>query len=347
MKEGMKEGLLRAARAGGLFALSRRASRKSLRILAYHGLWTTPGYQYGNRLFITPEQFARRMIWLRNSRYPVLSLGEAIQGLDDGSLPDCAIVLTIDDGWSSTYTHMLPILEELGLPATVYITTWYSVNQLPIVNIAVDYILQRAGEAPAARSAITREIEKLPSLSQREKALRECAARFEVTTEEWWEGRQFHVMSTSEIRDADRRGLDIQLHTHRHRSSDENSDGLEHEIADNRATLARACGRPEKSFSHFCYPNGITHPSAVGVLKGAGVRSATLVEEGINPRGTDPYRLRRFLDGRSVSETEFQAYLSGALECYRRVKSSMEYLPCIMPSLQQFIDPDCIGFSLG
>ena len=31
----MKEGLL--------FALSRRVSRKGLRILAYHGLWTTPG----------------------------------------------------------------------------------------------------------------------------------------------------------------------------------------------------------------------------------------------------------------------------------------------------------------
>ena len=45
----MKEGLL--------FGLSRRVSRKSLRILAYHGLWTTPGYQYGNHLFMRPEQF--------------------------------------------------------------------------------------------------------------------------------------------------------------------------------------------------------------------------------------------------------------------------------------------------
>ena len=33
MKEEAKEGLLQAARAGGLFALSRRASRKSLRFL--------------------------------------------------------------------------------------------------------------------------------------------------------------------------------------------------------------------------------------------------------------------------------------------------------------------------
>ena len=47
---------------------------------------------------------------------------------------------------------MLPILEELGLPATVYITTWYSDNQLPVVNVAVDYILRRAGQSPMTNS---------------------------------------------------------------------------------------------------------------------------------------------------------------------------------------------------
>ena len=112
----MKDRLLRAAQSAGLFALSRRASRKSLRILAYHGLWTTSGYQYGNRLFMSPEQFEQRMTWLKNSRYPVLPLGEAVRRLNDESLPDHAVVITIDDGWSSTYTHMLPILEGLGLP---------------------------------------------------------------------------------------------------------------------------------------------------------------------------------------------------------------------------------------
>jgi peptidoglycan/xylan/chitin deacetylase (PgdA/CDA1 family) len=316
----MKERLLRAARAGGLFALSRQASRKSLRILAYHGLWTTPGYQYGNRLFITPEQFERRMVWLRRSRYPVLSLGEAVRQLDEGGLPDRAVVITIDDGWSSTYTHMLPILEKLELPATVYVTTWYSENQLPVVNIVMDYIFKRAGLA--SDDFIIAEIEKLSSISQREQALRECASRFGVPTAEWWEGRQFHLMSTAEIREADRRGLDIQLHTHRHRSSATDSDELEREITDNRAALARACGRPEESFGHFCYPSGVTHSSAVAVLENIGVKSATLVEEGINPQGTNCYRLRRFLDGRSVSDTEFQAYLSGALEGYITVRNA-------------------------
>ncbi|HEY3909645.1 MAG TPA: polysaccharide deacetylase family protein [Stellaceae bacterium] len=323
----VKEGLLRAARAGGGFALTRRAARKSLRILAYHGLWTTPGYQYGNHLFMTPEQFKRRMVWLKRSRHPVLSLDDAVRRLGRGDLPDNAVVITIDDGWSSTYTHMLPILEELSLPATVYITTWYSENQLPVVNVVADYILKRAGEAPEKLPGVIAEIEKLPSIPQREEALRECASRFGVTIEEWWEGRQFHVMSTAEIRDADLRGLDIQLHTHRHRSSATGSDDLAREIADNRAALARACARPEHSFSHFCYPSGVNHASAAAVLEHIRVKSATLVEPGINPRGTNPYRLRRFLDGRSISDTEFEAYLSGVLEVYGAVKSAAESLP--------------------
>ncbi len=317
----IKEGLLRAGRAGRLFALSRLASRKSLRILAYHGLWTTPGYQYGDRLFMTPEQFERRMIWLRSSDYPVLSLGDAVQQLNDGSLPDHAVVITIDDGWSSTYTHMLPILERLGLPATVYMTTWYSEHQLPIVNVVVRYILERALRSPNEAPGVIAEIEKLSSLVERELALRDCAARFGVSTEEWWNGRQFHLMSPMEIRDASRRGLDIQLHTHRHTSSDRDSDDLEREIADNRAALARALARPEQSFNHFCYPSAVTHPSAVPILKENGIKSATIGEERINPRGTNPYRLRRFLDGRSVSDTEFEAYLSGVLEIYARMRA--------------------------
>lgn len=308
----MREQLLRLARHGGLFDLCRHLTRKRLRILAYHGLWITPGYQYGNHLFMEPEKFEHRMTWLKGSRYPVLPLGEAVRRLGDGSLPDCSVVITIDDGWTSTYTHMLPILERLALPATVYITTWYSINQLPLVNVAVDYILKRAGRSAAMGPAIIDRIASLSSLSERQQALRDTAARFGVTTEEWWEARQFHVMNAAEIRAAHRRGLDIQLHTHRHRLGDD----LEREIVDNRDWLAASCRRPAESFEHFCYPSGIYNDRAIEVLRRTGIKSATLVSSGCNVPGANPFMLRRFLDGRSVSQELFEAYLSGSLELY-------------------------------
>ena len=51
----------------------------------------------------------------------------------------------------------------------------------------------------------------------------------------------------------------------------------------------------------------------VYVANASGIVSSTLVDEGLNAPGADPLALRRFLDGRRVSDAEFDAYLSGTL----------------------------------
>ena len=145
-----------------MFALARRRSRKSLRILAYHGLWTTPGYQYGDRLFMTPAQFEQRMLYLKGSGYPILPLKEAVERLGEDRLPDHAVAIAVDDGWASTYTHMLPVLERLGLPATVCVTTWYCEHQYPVINVAVDYLLNRSGRRLGEKTSIIAEINEQP-----------------------------------------------------------------------------------------------------------------------------------------------------------------------------------------
>jgi hypothetical protein len=54
-KAPLKRAVLEIAKVSGGFALARRRSARHLRVLAYHGLWTTPGFQFGNRLFSTPS----------------------------------------------------------------------------------------------------------------------------------------------------------------------------------------------------------------------------------------------------------------------------------------------------
>src|SRR3569623_2804120 len=107
----IKQTVLKLAASAGLALAARRSTRRQLRILCYHGLWVTPGYQFGECTFFAPEQFEARMARLKRSGRPVLPLGEAVERLGDGSLPDAAGVITIDDGWGSTFTHMLPVLE--------------------------------------------------------------------------------------------------------------------------------------------------------------------------------------------------------------------------------------------
>jgi peptidoglycan/xylan/chitin deacetylase (PgdA/CDA1 family) len=303
----LKQAVLRLAPYTGLATSARRATRRHLRILCYHGLWVTPGLQFGDRTFMAVEDFEARMTALKQSGHPVLPLGDAVDRLAEGRLPDAAVAITIDDGWASTHSHMLPVLERLGLPATLYATTWYAGRDLPVVNVAVRYLYACAGRPEGdARPAWT-EIEQLP-VEERLSALRTLGSRLGVD-ESWLDLRQFHLMTPDELREAHRRGLDVQLHTHRHIDVAKHVDALPEEIEDNRESLRRALG--DVPLHHFCFPGGRHHPRAPALLAAAGVRSATLVRHGLNPPGTSPYALRRFLDGRSVTAAEFRAYLSG------------------------------------
>lgn len=326
----MKQAVFALARAAGGFKLARRATRRSLRILCYHGLWATAGPKFGDRLFIEPEQFDARMKWLASSGYPILRLGEAVRRLADGTLPDAAVAVTIDDGWASTYSHMLPSLERHGIPATVYVTTWYIEAALPVINVAITYILQLSPQSAVEwqgvvyglgnqreREALSvRFAQAIDSLDERDRlaALIGLSAAAGIPPEPWLRSRQFHLMTPTELADAVTRGLDVQLHTHRHIDIETGVDRLGDEIAENRHALQVSTGQPATRFDQFCYPSGTYSPRADAILSTAGVHSATLVDQGINAPDANPYRLRRFLDGRSATQLDFEAYLSGALE---------------------------------
>lgn len=315
----VKRAMLRIADAVGLAAVARRATAGHLRILCYHGLWVTPGTPFGDCTFIAPEQFEARMRRLKRSGRPVLPLGEAVERLARGNLPPAAVVITIDDGWASTFTHMLPVLEALELPATLYAATWYAGRDLPVVNVAVAYLAAAAGRPDMDVGPLIDEIEALPA-NRRLAALRRFGARLGVS-EAWLDNRQFHIMSGAEFADARRRGLDIQLHTHRHIDIDRQVNALPREIEENRAFLRAALG--DVPLDHFCHPSGSNHPRARAILAASGIRSSTLVEEGLNAPGTDPLALRRFLDGRRVGDVEFDAYLSGTLHFLSKTRAAV------------------------
>jgi peptidoglycan/xylan/chitin deacetylase (PgdA/CDA1 family) len=301
--------ILGLACAAGLGRFAHRATPRHLRILGYHGAWILPGPPLGECTFIMPDLFERRMNRLKRSGRPVLPLDDAMLRLADDALPEGAVVITIDDGWVSTLTHMLPVLEKHEFPATLYATTWYSGRDLPVVSQAIRFLAWSKGRPEAEAKTKIAEIEAL-SLDARLSAIRDYGAELGIP-ETWLERRQFHIMSPAELAEAQRRGLHIQLHTHRHIEVEDHPDRLHAEIEENRAFLTAAIG--DRAFDHFCYPSGSFHPSAPTTLAAAGIRSATLCDEGLNPPGADPLTLKRFLDSQRVSDLEFDAYLSGLL----------------------------------
>ena len=90
-------------------------------ILAYH--------HFGHRdhpLTVEPEQFRAQLTYLRDHGYRVIPLHWLIGFLEGKrQLPLKSAVITLDDGYSSTYTIAFPMLKAFGYPATLFVYTDY------------------------------------------------------------------------------------------------------------------------------------------------------------------------------------------------------------------------------
>lgn len=336
----LKHYILTIAKYTGLFALSRRLTSRKVRMLAYHGIWLGDGH-FGNFLFMEHQVFARRMALLRQWGYPVVPLQALTDGLE--RLPDNATIITIDDGWYGTYKHMLPVLEAHDFPATIYLTTYYCLNNKPVANVVLQYCFQNidseqypnldlpswqlgpislATEAARA-SALALVLNRLDNLvSNAEKQLFLIAISdavgvdiTRITAERW-----FHLMSPEEVSDAAQRGISFELHTHRHRIDNDGTSCLIDEINTNREHIRALTGQEA---NHFCYPSGIYQTDVWPELHHCNVVSATTTQVGLIDARSEIFALPRILDGQYVSELEFEAEMSGFLELLRWLRRSL------------------------
>jgi len=88
-------------------------------ILIYHNFTKDEGSSYS----INIVEFEKQMNHLANYNYSVISLSELVEGLKNGQLPAKPVVITIDDGFKSTYTLAYPILKKYNFSATLFLYT--------------------------------------------------------------------------------------------------------------------------------------------------------------------------------------------------------------------------------
>lgn len=333
---------LHLCRGLGLFYIARRLTRGDLRILCYHGFELQDESRFRGGLFMRPGTFRRRLKALVRHRYPVVGLGEAVRGLSSGSLPPNPVVITIDDGFHSVGRIAAPALRDHKFPATVYVTSYYVEKESPVFRLAVQYMFWKSparkvklpdgigvpgrseeiGERAARERIMWQCIEfgeESCSESERRELGRQLGQALGVDYGEIAESRMLSLMNRQEIRELSDSGMDIELHTHRHRLPSEPA-GAAREIEQNRACLETITGR---SANHFCYPSGVWEQAHWPVLRQLNVSSATTCEPGFNDRRTPPLALRRFLDDENISQIEFLAELSGLLELLRRMRGSL------------------------
>jgi len=86
-------------------------------VLCYHRFGSKP-----SKLTVTPAAFAAQMDYLARNGYHVIPLSQLNDFLEGKEpLPKKSVIITIDDGYRSTYDIAYPILKKHGFPATVYL----------------------------------------------------------------------------------------------------------------------------------------------------------------------------------------------------------------------------------
>ena len=103
--------------------------QSELPILAYHrivDMGPESEFPFDPELVsATPADFREQMKYVA-AHFDVVTFADVLRYIDgEASLPARPIIVTFDDGYLDNYTEAFPILQELGLPATIFVSTGY------------------------------------------------------------------------------------------------------------------------------------------------------------------------------------------------------------------------------
>jgi peptidoglycan/xylan/chitin deacetylase (PgdA/CDA1 family) len=90
-------------------------------ILGYHGIGECDLRLDLSRLQVSPQQFRRHVHLLADAGFRFMTVSQAADALTARPPEPGIAVVTFDDGLANNLTTALPILQEIGAPATVYV----------------------------------------------------------------------------------------------------------------------------------------------------------------------------------------------------------------------------------
>ena len=330
----LKEVVIRAAKSLGGLALVRdsRWRRHRLLILCYHGVAMEDEHEWDPALYITQEQLRGRLRILRDGGYTILPLAEATHRLYEGTLPPRSVAITFDDGAVDFERRALPVLREFNAPATLYLTTYYCITRLPVFNTVLSYVLWKGRDSGGDVSSLCDSPIPLPVVTDVDRA-QARGLLYEYTLTRQMDAREkdklvsgvaaalgvdyaaivakgiLQIMPPDVVRELPGDLVDIQLHTHRHRTPRDREQFIQ-EVRDNVAVTRELRGE-SPALEHFCYPSGDYAGEFLAWLRECNVRYATTCVPDLASISVDPLLLPRFVDTSHQSDLAFEAWASG------------------------------------
>ncbi len=143
------------------------SGQKRAVILAYHRIAReTPDAQ---GFCVAPRHFSEHLDVL-SRRCTVISLAELARGVKKDGMPDRAAVVTFDDGYADALSDAWPILEQYGIPATVFVVSGFLRDPCGGRSLSSEE-LRKLADAPligiGAHTVTHPRLAELPSEAQR------------------------------------------------------------------------------------------------------------------------------------------------------------------------------------
>lgn len=92
-------------------------------ILMYHAI--AESAEAAHRMTVSASAFAAQLAYLHNAGFKTITAGAYAAALsgDTEELSDRTVVLTFDDGYENFHSRAMPLLDQYGFTATVFVTT--------------------------------------------------------------------------------------------------------------------------------------------------------------------------------------------------------------------------------
>lgn len=311
--------------ASGVDGLFRHLNSNKLLVVMYHGV-TLNAYNPPVWTQLPVDKFRRQLGFLKN-HYSIVSQEQVLDALDGKIiLPPNAALITFDDGYKNNFNVTFPVLQEMQIPATIFLTVdrigsdnplWVdeiylllhskdgNENNLPFVNeIASD--LYRSGRTWDAY-CVTVETLKLSGEYAREsylQKLRQVAGSDDVSRYE-----DFCLLGWDEVFSMRDSGLvSFGVHTATHRIlTDLAREEWEQEIHAPRIKLEKLLGTHVRT---FCFPNGRPgidfNNDHILYMKNCGYSCSFTTESGLfSFKGNDCMQIGRIPAGNNISSNIF------------------------------------------
>jgi peptidoglycan/xylan/chitin deacetylase (PgdA/CDA1 family) len=274
--------------------------------------------------FLDRDSFRSQLIYLKK-HFDVIPLFVAVEAIRDGTLNRPTAVITFDDGYQNNYSVAFPILRELALPATIFLTTGFidtddtfwnlrlnlsltNTNQtaLPWNGKALD--LSNAAARAKANVIIRRSLRDLPRAELMARMRRIIASLGEDPNKPIESHSPFRMLSRRAVEEmGDSKLVEFGAHSHTHPilarlSSEECKAEIEMSIRRVEELTGQAC-------RCFAYPLGGRedyNQQTIDIVRRLGITAAVTAIPGPNDDKVSVLELRRYGAGPGDSMPAFQ-----------------------------------------